>query len=734
MPVFPGDELVRSRLCAAMPFAILRRAPTQRTLHKEAMLSRGSENLVIRRPGQELAAAVLLGLLVCGRALPAAEQTAQAVRAATPPTIDGTIHPEEWQGATRLERFLQLEPRRGQPATEPTVAYLLFDDHYVYVGVYSYDSEPEKITARLTRRDGDLSWDDSVTVFLDTFHDRRTCYFFSTNPLSTLTDGRVKDDGRVGDTTWDAEWQAAARIVSDGWTAEFAIPLRVIQFRAGEDRTWGFNIGRTRRANLETSFWAGPLEAAHRVSQYGELRGLRLPRGGAKPWSLIPYVLGRTAQGGNTTGSAGFDLRYAFRPETTANLTVNPDFAIIEADEEFVNLTRFEVRLEEKRPFFLESNDRFRQRIQTFYSRRIEDIDVGGKLLSRNGPWDLAFLAARSPHVALDPLAGETPVFDYAHYAIARVERQFLKSSTLGIMLADRHLGGEHRGSSGLDTTMHLTRRMNFTGQLARAHGPFRTGRWAYFLRPAWDTSTFHYHFRYTHLGDHFGDNANALGFIPDDDRREMDSDLTKTLWFEKGVLQRVELTSGNNIYWSQQNVLRSYHNFLGMALEFRDRWVAGGGYNNDFKRFEKGFHNDFAHVWFGYNTREFNSFDVAYQKGRSFDSDFTFANFRISRKLTRDLAVEYRLRRVWLTPDPERKAALISVLRVQHNFTRDLFLRVFFQTNSAIDRKNLEAVFVWRHKPPFGSIQFAFQRGRAAFGQPSEQGNTFFVKISHVL
>ena len=72
-------------------------------------------------------------------------------------------------------------------------------------------------------------------------------------------------------------------------------------------------------------------------------------------------------------------------------------------------------------------------------------------------------------------------------------------------------------------------------------------------------------------------------------------------------------------------------------------------------------------------------------------------------------------------------------MLRVQQNFQRDLFLKVFFQTNSVIERRNLEVVFVWRHRPPFGSLQFAFQRGRAEFGERSDQQNTYFIKLSHV-
>jgi hypothetical protein len=239
-------------------------------------------------------AMVLLGLGL-GLAL-AAQNTVTAVRATRPPAIDGMLAEGEWAGAARLRNFVQFEPQRGQPATQPTVAFLLYDDTHLYFAVQAFDDRPEQITARLTQRDAATSQDDSITIFLDTFHDRRTCYFFSTTPLGTQTDGLVQDNGRVNDTTWDAAWAVAARKTSDGWLAEFAIPLRAMLFRAGQDRTWGLNIVRTRRSNLETSLWAGPAESIYRVSQFGELRGLEL-EGGARPFQFIPYTLGRFEQG-----------------------------------------------------------------------------------------------------------------------------------------------------------------------------------------------------------------------------------------------------------------------------------------------------------------------------------------------------------------------------------------------------------------------------------------------------
>jgi len=690
---------------------------------------------MIERLGRSVLLAVLLGASAF-----ASQNAATAVRAARPPVIDGLIQPEEWAGAARLENFVQFEPQRGKPATQPTVGYFLYDDTHVYVAVYAYDSEPGQITARHTVRDGQIRVssssmtlpDDAIIIFLDTFHDRHTCYFFAANPLGIQTDGTVQDNGRVYDVTWDTAWEVAARKAADGWTAEFAIPLRAMLFRAGQNRTWGFNILRARRATLETSVWNGPLEAVFRVSQYGEIQGLDLKGGGARTFQLIPYALGSYQQGRSLKGDLGMDVRYIFRPETTVNVTANPDFATIEGDEEFVNLTRFEAQLTEKRPFFLETNRRFRQRIQTFYSRRIGDIDVGGQLQSKSGPWDVTLIAARS-RMPVTPAPGQAGT-QGAAYAVGRVERQFLKSSVLGMMFTNRSFAGENRGAMSLDTAAYFTRRFGFTGQVVRAHGPYKKGIWGWFARPSYDSSTGHAHFRFTHLGERFGDNANATAYIRDDDRREMDSDLAKTFWFEKGAVQRIYLESKNSLYLSQRNVVRGYHTAGEVNLDFRNRWSASAELLNEYRLFEKGYHNRQAEFQVGYNTREYQSWNVGYETGRSFDSDYDAVNGYLRRKLAANTTAEYQLSRVWLTPDPSLQATLINVFRLRHNFTRDLFLRVFYQTNSVIDRRNLEAVFVWRYKPPFGLVQFAFQRGRAAFGERSEQGNTYFIKLAYVL
>ena len=650
-----------------------------------------------------------------------------------PVAVDGQLVEDEWEGATRVENFIQFEPTSGAPALQKTEVYVLYDDAYVYFGFRCYDSEPSQITAQLNRRDSDLLNDDAVLVVLDTFHDTRSGYYFATNLLGTQLDGRVTDNGRVVEDAWDTTWLSAAARFDEGWTAEMAIPLMNLRFRPGADQTWGFNAGRTTRRLLETSFWAGPLEHRFRISQYGTLTNLDL-QSAQRKYQIVPYALGRAQEHVSPDFQAGVDFRFAPTPEHTVNVTVNPDFAIIEADQEQINLTRFELALPEKRPFFLEDSELYRQRIRTFYSRRIGDIVAGGKVLGRAGAWQYSFLTAQSDPTPTSASLLPDPLAKPANFSVARVEKDLWRASTLGIMGSNRYLEGENRGSIGLDASLFFTETFGFTGQLIRSHGPEEGGRWAFFVRPARDTATSHIHFRYTHLGDRFSDHVNAIGFIRDDDRREMDSAFRKQFWFTDGVFERVDYNSNYNIYWSQKGVLRSWQVDQSIDIDFRNRWSAGWAFAEEFKLFEKEFRNRRNTLLIGYNTREFQSVSGSYTFGRNFDSDFRLLGAAVRRQITEGFNVEYELSRLWLDPDPENATTYIHVLRAVQNFTPDLFVKVFFQTNSAISRENVQAVFVWRYKPPFGTIQFAFERGTAAFGERSEQGNTFFVKFSYVI
>ncbi len=551
-----------------------------------------------------------------------------ATMAVRPPTIDGQIGPEEWTNAAVAQGFLQLEPRRGEPATADTEALVLYDDRRLEVAFRARDDQEP--TAQLTQRDADLLGDDCVIVLIDSFDDDRSAYCFATNLLATQADGRIADNGRTVDSTWDATWQSAARRTEDGWVAELAIPLSSLQYQAGEGRAWGLDLGRSRRRNLEVSCWSGPPQSLYQVSAAGALDGLNLPQP-LKRLELIPNCLAQAEAGTATVWEAGGDARVAVTTQTAAYLTINPDFATIEADQEQVNLTRYELSLREKRPFFLEGNEQYQQRIRTFYSRRIADIDVGGKLLGKEGPWTFAALDVRSPEIP-----------EAANFSVARLKRDVLGRSSLAIMLSDRGLEGRHQGAIEMDGTLILGDRFNATGQIVRTHGPFEQGRWAFFLRPSYDSSTAHFHVRYTSLGERVADNLNAVGFLVDDDRREVDSALGKTLWRRSGALER--LASNSNIYWSQAGRLRSWRIDEGLSADWRNRWTIQVAYAEEFKAFEKDFRNREIGFAVGYNTREYQQVLAGYEFGRNFDSDYRLVTGRVRRKLSSALSAEYEL------------------------------------------------------------------------------------------
>jgi len=642
-----------------------------------------------------------------------------AVVIESPPAIDGGVDSTEWAGAALATGFIQYEPRRGEAASVKTDALIAYDADHLYVAFRAWDAQP--LTAQLTRRDADLMADDSVLFLLDSNLDRQSAYYFGINPLGTQLDGRIVNNGRTVDDTWDCAWRSAARQEDWGWSAELAIPFTSIKFVAGEDRTWGVNFGRSRRRTWERGFWAGPLDDLARVSQAGTLEGLQVSEPEQRH-HIIPYGIARLQEGEAAEWDIGVDLSYAVTPQTSIYGTINPDFATIEADQEEVNLTRFELSLPEKRPFFLEGNELFGQRIRTFYSRRIVDIGAGAKLLGREGPWTFVLLSAASGNAVATP---------DALYTVARVQRGILGSSNIAVTLADRSLDGEHRGSVGADATLFFTETWGATTQFVRSYGHHSRGTTAFFVRPAYDSPTGHFHVRYTHLGEHFRENANGIGFIRDDDRRELDAAVEKGVWPQASPVERLSYDSNYNVFWSQAGVLRSWEIREELEIDFRNRWGVEIGHEEGFERFEKDFRNRETSIEIGYNTRAFQSVELGYEFGRSFDADFRLWSAEAAYKVTPRVDVEYELQRLDLDPDPDGENTWIHVVRSNAFITRDLFLRFFFQTNSAIHRRNVQAVFVYRYRPPFGSFQIAFQRGSADLGQRSEQGNTLFLKLT---
>ena len=647
------------------------------------------------------------------------------VKIDSPIKVDGVLDEPIWESAPEASDFIQLQPEKGNPASERTVAKVLFDDKYVYFGFWCYDSEPEKIVGRMTKRDTDIRSDDSVYILIDTFYDRRTCYYVSTNLLGTQWDGRITENGRTFNATWDGIWKSGAHRTDFGWTAEFAIELSSIKYKPGENKTWGLSLGRGIPRKLEFSFWTGPLESAYKVSLFGELKGLNLKKA-EKKIQIIPHIISKAQEGQKTTAEVGVDARYAFSQTVSGNVTINPDFATIEADQEVINLTRFETYLTEKRNFFLEGSEIYQQRLRLFYSRRISDIYGAAKVYGKVGGYEFQGLTAQTRE---EEAIGE----DSANFTVFRLKKDVMKSSNLGFIVANKLMNGKNGGTTGIDTALYFSDTFSFTGQLALSYGDNNTDNVAFFLRPSYDTSTFHIHLRYTQLGTNFADNANKVGFIRDDNRRELDSSLSKTFFPRKLGFERIEYDSNYNIYWGLNGTLRSWKIDQEVGFDLKNKFSVTLEHHEEFKLFEKEFRNRQTEIDIGYNTREWQHASVAYSFGKNFDSDFQLLEGRINFKLTQDISISYGLERVIFDPDPENDSTWIHVLRATNYFTNDLFIKLFYQLNTVIDKSNIQVLFVYRFQPPFGSIQVAYQKGTARFGEKGAQGHTLFLKFAYM-
>jgi hypothetical protein len=292
-----------------------------------------------------------------------------------PPMIDGNLDDETWRNELTFEEFTQHDPHEGRPATERTTFQIVYDNEAIYFGVECYETDPDKITSRLMRRDN-YGGSDSVSIHIDPRFDHQTGYWFTAQVSGSVSDGVFFNDGMT-DSTWDGVWEVKTRIHDKGWTAEYRIPYHVLRFNPKEEYVWGFNVDRNISRKKEFDQWV-LLDRSHpgQVSRWGILEGIK-DISPPTHLELTPYGMGRTIRSDENdySGNIGVDIRYGLTSSTSLNATVNPDFGQVEADPSELNLTAFESYFSERRPFFVEGASIFQNMdYGIFYSRRIGKI------------------------------------------------------------------------------------------------------------------------------------------------------------------------------------------------------------------------------------------------------------------------------------------------------------------------------------------------------------------------
>jgi hypothetical protein len=515
----------------------------------------------------------------------AAGTTVAAARSLEPIKFDGTLSEPVWSKAQAVELTQQSPIPGGNTLYSTEVRVLLFENK-LYFGFSCSDPEPRKIGTHTLKRDGDVSGDDSVSIVLDTYGDKRTGYFFQINAQGARIDGLISNPKSVS-LDWDGIWDAHTVRTKTGWTAVVMIPAQTLSFTKGLT-SWGVNFERYISRDKITLRWSSPTldSFLFDLSRAGALTGLESLRQGLG-LEVSPYALGRSTDFFSTgpsrawQGKAGFDFGWRITPQMTGVITVNTDFAETEVDSRQINITRFPLFFPEKRAFFLEGANQFAYGLALdrtddvsygagtafipFFTRRVGlsngqpvPIDFGGKLNGRAGKWNLA---------ALDVQTRSTDLAPSTNLFAARVSYDYTSKLRVGMILTngdpDRFTRNTLIGFDGLWRTSTFLGNKNLLigGWTALSIGDVGPGR-----RTGWGIDSQYPNDKWNceaQISD-FGDALTpTLGFLP----------RPGTRWYQAGCGFKERPSKDGRFPWIRTQDLENYYSRITDLNGINETW-----------------------------------------------------------------------------------------------------------------------------------------------------------------
>lgn len=669
------------------------------------------------------------------------------------PNIDGKLTDEAWSLAPVQGQFVQREPDYGKPSSENTEFRILYDDKTLYIGVWVWDRDPAGIMGSEMKRDAGLNKGDQLKITLDTFHDHRNAFYFSTNPLGAYKDANTVENGRTINYDWNAVWDNKTSIDDKGWYVELAIPLNQLRFRTtiGES-TWGLNLCRILFRRNEESYWVPfPREwgasGFARVSNAGVLQGLTDIKS-RRRIEFVPYALPTVARDyvarpeADADAKFGGDFKIGVTNDLIADLTFHTDFAQVEADQEVVNLTRFSLFFPEKRQFFTETAGIFDfgkavsglggdaaandpGLLNLFYSRRIglvegQQVPIigGGRLTGRSGPYAIGVMNITTDDA---DLAGKDPT--NANFTVVRLKRNVLRNSNVGLLLTNSDGGiSDFNRALGLDGAFVLGRHVTMTTVLAHTFSPDHAGDdTAGVVDYAWKSDRFNYGAQYLDVGDHF--NAE-MGYIPRLDIRSMKGGAGWTPRPGWGGVRQFSFHSGINYYENHAGIVDSRTQIVEGSMSRQDTSSLYGATTFEYDNLAVPFATagtvlpvgdyswQYATLSYSSNRTKRMFGTIAGDMGGYYNGDRrTFRlNWNINVGKTLLLEPNYTFNHVQLPGRPLYTSNVMN-FRVSHSFSPDFYLKGFVQYND--DRKTASFNFLWwYHYKPGSDLYVVYNQG----------------------
>jgi len=412
-------------------------------------------------------AATLLPGPAAGQRLPslgADEPIYEVPRLSGPIAVDGSVDDPAWQDIEPLSGVMHL-PDFGAAPSEETEFRLGHDGAHLYFSCRAYESDPDGIQVTSLRRDAQTRGEDNCALYLDTFNDEENALAFMTTPSGRRIDQAISNDAEGGlNFDWNTFWDAAVSQDERGWYAEIRVPFSSLLFQTEDGQVvMGMSIRRliARKNEILTHPAMPPSAGSASFRKPSLMRKIRLagvertdpiyftPYAiGGGGYSYTPFTAGPLNRRTDGVHEAGFDLRYGLTSNLTLDLSVNTDFAQVEADDQQVNLTRFSLFFPEKRRFFQERSAVFAFPLggqeRLFHSRRVGLADGapvriygGGRVVGRVGDWDVGILNMQT---------GESDALPSENQGVVRLRRRVLNpNSYVGAIVTSRVGSGGHR-------------------------------------------------------------------------------------------------------------------------------------------------------------------------------------------------------------------------------------------------------------------------------------------------
>lgn len=660
----------------------------------------------------------------------------QASALSVAPVLDGEVIADAaWKGASPATGFWQVQPDEGEAASQRTEVYIGFLGEDLYIGMVAYDDNPDGIIVTDGRRDRSLNDSDSFRVIIDGMLDRQNGYVFGTNPVGKEYDAQVVKEASSGafgssgfNLNWNASWDVKAQISEIGWSAEMRIPFKSLRYGKGENQSWGINFQRNIGRTKEIVYWA-PLSRQYnlnRVSEAGTIEGITPSL--TRNLKITPYGLVRAGRGGELDGTEtdtefGFDAKYSITPSLTLDLTYNTDFAQVEADEQQVNLDRFNLFFPEKRPFFLENAGQFTVgnsgEAQLFFSRRIgiaEDGDVipiegGARVSGKIGEHtNVGFLYMSSE--AVDDIAPGNS------FTVARVNQEIGKRSSLGAIFVERNGDGSYlvpepgdkNRTYGIDSRLAIGEFTLVNAWLSKTDTPgLDDDDFAYSIKGNYDSPEWSHGIEYTEVQANFNP---EVGFLSRTDYHKFSINSLmrirpQDLW---GLLE-VRPHYSYRRFWNFNDFVETGFLHLDVHWEWKNGYEFHTGYNI----FRDGIEERFdiiddvwveAGTYYGseislnIRTDETQplSFGMHATIGDKFGGDRVLLSpnisYRIGDKFSSSLSVNYN--HYDLPVEGGDFSVTLSRLRLSYSFTPKILLQLLMQYNDDSETLSTNLRFSW--------------------------------------